>query len=67
MVAATRWPMRYICCACSQPVTTDAVEKEFLALERGKAFQKRANIENIDSCTLDLGFYYRPLRPFAGS
>jgi hypothetical protein len=49
------------------PVLTDAVEKGFLALERGKAFQKQANIENIDSCTLDLGFYYCPLRPFAGS
>jgi hypothetical protein len=49
------------------PVLTDAVEKGFLALERGKAFQKQANIENIDSCTLDLGFHYCPLRPFAGS
>jgi hypothetical protein len=49
------------------PRWADAVEKGFLALERGKAFQKQANIENIDSCTLDLGFYYCPHRPFAGS
>jgi hypothetical protein len=50
-----------------RPLWVDAVEKGFLALERGKAFQKQVNIENIDSCTLDLGFYYCPLRPFAGS
>jgi hypothetical protein len=28
---------------------TDAVEKGFLALERRRAFQKQATIENIDS------------------
>jgi hypothetical protein len=31
-----------------EPLWVDAVEKGFLALERGKVFQKQANIENID-------------------
>jgi hypothetical protein len=46
---------------------TDAVEKGSLSPERRKSFRKQASIENIDSSTLDFGFYYCPFLPIGRS